>query len=242
MSENRNDIIEEQRKAREEFIKLKKMQQGEIEPEAKPSEIAIKPKTFREKWHNYWYHYKVQTLIAMALIAVVVIGVTQCAARKKYDYEILYFAYTPALDPQTEAIGKYFEKYGEDVNGDGKVNVKMVNCSVADTSKDASREDVLFRVQSILAAEKEIVVYVVDDKAIEYFENALDYSLFTEPPFALSEDFYKETNISDEVALPQGLSVGLRILEGTGFEGDEKAETAFKEGKKLVEKIKKQSD
>jgi hypothetical protein len=54
VAEKRNDIIEEQRRARQEFLKLKQMQNGEIEPEAKPSEIAIKPTTFSEKWQELW--------------------------------------------------------------------------------------------------------------------------------------------------------------------------------------------
>ena len=44
-----NDILEEQRRAREEFLKLKKMQQGELEAGPKPSEVAVAPKTAKEK-------------------------------------------------------------------------------------------------------------------------------------------------------------------------------------------------
>ena len=49
-----NPIIAEQRRAREEFLKLKRMQSGEIPTEPKPSEIAVKPKTFTEKLKNIW--------------------------------------------------------------------------------------------------------------------------------------------------------------------------------------------
>jgi len=73
MAEKRNEIIEEQRRAREEFLKLKKMQQGEIEPEAQPSEAAMQPKTFSGKWQNYWYHFKIQTIFAIFLIVVVAV-------------------------------------------------------------------------------------------------------------------------------------------------------------------------
>ena len=44
-----SDTIAQQRKAREEFLELKKMQHGEIQAPPKPSEMAVEPKTFSEK-------------------------------------------------------------------------------------------------------------------------------------------------------------------------------------------------
>ncbi len=241
MSEKRNEIMEEQRRARAEYIKLKKMQQGELAPEAKPSEVAVAPKTFREKLVNFWYHYKIHTILTSFIIAVLAISITQCATRPKYDFEIMYFAHKTALDQQTQAIGDYFEKFAEDINGDGIVNIKVINCSVNDSKKDPSRFTVFSKVQAIIAAEEAVSVYVVDEKAIKYFDDAFDISIFTEKPIPLGDDFYEKTNIGD-YTLPEDLSVGFRIIEGTTFEDSEKAVQANKAGKKLIEKIEKQGD
>ncbi len=241
MSDKRNEIMEEQRRAREEYIKLKKMQQGELEPQAKPSEVAISPKTFKEKLNNFWYHYKIHTFLIGFLIAILVVSITQCARRPKYDLEILYFAYKPAVDAQTQAIGEYFEKFAADVDGDGQVNVNVINCSVTDNDKDPTRITLFSKVQAILAAEETVSVYVVDDKAIEYFDNALEFSIFTEKPIALGDEFYKQTAVGD-YTLPDGLSVGLRVIEGTTFEKNEKAIKANKAGQNFIERIKKQGD
>lgn len=241
MSDKRNEIMEEQRRAREEYIKLKKMQQGEITPQAKPSEVAIVPKTFKDKLTNFWYHYKLHTLLIGFLIAVLVVSITQCASRPVYDLEILYFAYKPAVDAQTQAIGEYFENFAEDVNGDNEVNVQVINCSVTDNEKDSTRITVFSKIQAILAAEEKVLVYVVDDKAIEYFDNALDISIFTENPTPLNEEFYKQTTVGD-YTLPDGLSVGLRVIEGTTFEKNKKAVEAYKTAEKLMKKIKKQGN
>ena len=51
-----SDTLRQQRFAREEFLKLKKMQQGELKAEPKPSEIYNTPLTFSEKVKNFWYH------------------------------------------------------------------------------------------------------------------------------------------------------------------------------------------
>ena len=44
-----SETIKQQRKARKDFLELKKMQSGEIDTGPKPSEVAIVPKTFKEK-------------------------------------------------------------------------------------------------------------------------------------------------------------------------------------------------
>ena len=240
MAEKRNDIIEEQRKAREEFLKLKKMQQGELKPQAKPSEIAVVPKTFGEKAANFWFHYKIHTLLTIFMVILLSVGITQCATRESYDFEIMYFTYTPAVDVEIDKVEEYFETLATDADGDGKINVLVKNCSVTDSNKDASRTLTFSKIQSIMVADYSVVLYVVDQKAIDYFNNALDYSIFVEEPTPLGADFYKATEIGG-TRLPDGLKVGLRIIKGTQFEGKDEADRAFEAGKQVLEKIKKQN-
>jgi hypothetical protein len=237
VAEKRNDIIEEQRRARQEFLKLKQMQNGEIEPEAKPSEIAIKPTTFSEKWQNFWYHYKVQTIIAVFLIAVISFITVQSLTREKYDISIMYFAYSPAAPAQIERAQSYFEQYAEDVNGDGKVKVKLIDCSFNSELRDMQyRHASLSKVQSILAVESETVLYLTDKQAREYFDNAFDIEIFTSDLIPMNDTFYKQT-AKEDLIFPKELQLGLRVLKGTTFEGDKKAEKAFANAQKLYDKV-----
>ncbi len=240
MGDKRNEIMEEQRKAREEFLRLKKMQQGEIEPDAKPSEVAIKPRTFGEKVQNFWYHFKVQTILAVMFAIIIAIVTTQCATRERYDFSVMYFAFTPAIDAQLEGVEEYFEKYSTDLDGNGEVNIQVVNCSVTDDNRDAGRNTMFAKVQSVLVAEHSTVLYIIDDKAKQYFDDALDYSLFVEEPIKLGEEFYKRA-VDEKIPLPEDLMLGLRIIENTGFEGNEEAEKVFLESQRVLEKIKQQN-
>ncbi|MBE6787768.1 MAG: hypothetical protein E7537_05415 [Ruminococcaceae bacterium] len=239
LSEKRNDIIEEQRKAREEYLKLKKMQQGEIKPQAKPSEVAIKPVTFKEKVQNYWYHFKVHTILIGAVVALLAILITQCANREKFDLTIMYFTYTPVIDSQLDAAEVYFEKYATDIDKNGEVNVNIINCSVSEDNRDAGRNTMFSKVQAVLVAEPEVVLYMVDDKSIEYFENAFDTNLFIEEPMILTKDFY--VSLDEKLPLPDGLKLGLRVIDDTVFENNETAIKSFKEAKVVYEKVKKQN-
>ena len=114
-----NEILEEQRRARQEFLDLKKMQQGEMKAPPKPSEVAIVPKTPKEKWDNFWFQYKWYVIAITAITVVVAVMVAQCATRTAYDYEVVLFSYTSVLDEQADKIADYIEKYAEDMNGDG---------------------------------------------------------------------------------------------------------------------------
>lgn len=240
MSQNRNDIINEQRKAREEFLRLKKMQQGEIEPEAKPSDVAIKPRTFSERLSNFWYHFKFHTILTLLFVIIIAIVTVQCATREKFDFSVLYFTYTPAIDAQLDNVEEYFEKYATDIDGNGEVNIQVVNCSVKDDNRDAGRNTMFAKVQSVLVAEHSTVLYLIDDKAKQYFDDAFEYSLFVEEPIKLGEEFYKQA-VDEKIPLPEDLMLGLRIIENTGFEGNEEAEKVFLESKRVLEKIKKQN-
>ena len=99
-----NEILEEQRRARQEFLELKKMQSGEMKAPPKPSEVAIVPKTPKEKWDNFWFQYKWYVVAIVATVAVLTVLIAQCATKTKYDLQVVYFTYTTALDEQTEGI------------------------------------------------------------------------------------------------------------------------------------------
>jgi len=89
-------------------------------------------------------------------------------------------------------------------------------------------------------AEHSTVLYLIDDKAKQYFDKAYEYSLFVEEPIKLGEEFYKQA-VDEKIPLPEDLMLGLRIIENTGFEGNEEAEKVFLESQRVLEKIKKQN-
>ncbi|MCQ2478237.1 MAG: hypothetical protein MJ091_03330 [Clostridia bacterium] len=81
MAKRESETIRQQRKAREDFLQLKKMQSGEIDAGPKPSEIDAGPKTFKDKVANYWFHYKFATIAILLSAAFLAVMVTQCLGR-----------------------------------------------------------------------------------------------------------------------------------------------------------------
>ena len=83
-----NETILQQRKAREEFLKLKQMQNSNSAETVEKRE-EYKPRTFKEKLDNFWFHYKWHTIAILLALVVLCTGVSQCAGRTNYDMEML---------------------------------------------------------------------------------------------------------------------------------------------------------
>ena len=244
MSEKKtNEILEEQRKARQEFLELKKMQHGEMKAPPKPSEVAIVPKTPKEKWDNFWFQYKWHVIAITAVTVILAILITQCATRTKYDLEVVYFTYTAALDEQTNKIADYLEQYAEDLNGDGEINVQVVNVSFSNKSGDSQyRYTMMTKLQALLAGDENAILYITDSESYKYLDEiSKDGGLFEDGSYKFGEDFYNATESEQLGKLPEGLQISCRHITETTMENKKDAAKAYESAKKLLEKLKKVS-
>ncbi len=238
MSERKNDILEEQRRARQQFLELKKMQQGELAPEPKPSEVALEPKTFSEKVKNYWYHFKWHTIATIFMALIITVLTVQCVNREKYDFKVVYFGYNAVLDVNLKSAEKYLENFATDIDGDGNVNVMIINCSFEENSNVNYRNTVLTKVQSMIAAGDDAIMYIVDSKAEKYLNDIFGENFFDKEPKALSENFYEKTKDAQFGSLPEGLKIANRKVSGTMLEKDKNAQSVLNECKEVLKKIK----
>mgnify|MGYP000895437086 CR=1 FL=1 len=94
------------------------------DPEAeKKAEETVK--TPRGKWDNFWYYHKVHVIVAV-IIAIFAIFIIYSAMKTVHpDYYVGMIVQKLYPDKVTDAVGKEIEKYGKDLNGDGKVVVQV---------------------------------------------------------------------------------------------------------------------
>lgn len=243
MSEKKtNEILEEQRKARQEFLELKKMQHGEMKAPPKPSEVAIVPKTPKEKWDNFWFQYKWYVIAITAITVILAVLITQCATRTKYDLEVVYFTYTAVLDEQTNKIADYLADYAEDINGDGEINVQVVNVSFSDKSGDSQyKYTMLTKLQAMIAGDENAILYITDSESYKYLDGLTENGLFDGEPIKLGDKFYSATESEQLGKLPEGLQISSRRISDTVLEGKKGAAEAYENALKLIEKLKKAS-
>ncbi len=78
------------------------------------------------KWfENFWYHYKIQALIAIVLIVTVVVSSVQLATRKHYDYYFMYAGPAVLALQDLTYIQRALEIVSDDYDGNGAVAVSI---------------------------------------------------------------------------------------------------------------------
>ena len=232
-----NKIIDEQRRARNEFIKLKQMQKGEINCETKTEEIL--PQTFKEKLQNYWYHFKWHTILSVFLIVVIAVSVTQCVNREKQDMIVVMFAYSMVTDSQMSQVEEYIEQYATDIDNDGKVNVRVVNCTFNQRSNNKQYTlSILQKVQAMIATEPKAILYIVDEKAEKYINTITENGVFESETKLLNEEFYSKCGGTEEYeTLPEDLRIAYRKISGTTMGKNELAKKVHSAAKEVYKKI-----
>lgn len=232
-----SETLSEQRKARQDFLELKKMQSGEAAVETAPQ---IKtPLTFKEKLQNFWFYYKVHTISIICAVLILVVGVSQCSSKTNWDMRVVYFSYSPVLDEQIKPIGTYLKKISKDLNGDGEVNIQMINCSMVPGDNNLKyNQSVLTKVQSLIATEEKAMLFIFDSDSRDYFE-AEALGDFFQAELTLGKNFYRKTKNVGYDPLPENLQIAVRRVKDTTLEKTQDSDKIHKEALRILEELEK---
>ncbi|MBR7071243.1 MAG: hypothetical protein IKI29_03670 [Clostridia bacterium] len=236
-----NETMDQQRKAREEFLALKKMQSGQQQPEPKPSEIAITPKTPGEKAANFWFHYKWVVIAGLITAVILAVLVAQCAGRVDYDLKVVLSCRTPLMDAETNKITAYLEPFCTDTNGDGEVHLQVVNCSYSETDGNTQYQYTMAtRVQAILAADADALLFLTDQPAYDSLQALADGGMFEDNTCLLGEAFYAACQTENGIKLPEGLRLSCRKIDGMTIEKNQKAKQYYEAAQKILAAVQEQ--
>lgn len=234
----KNEILEEQRKAREQFLELKRMQQDGSK--ALPSEETKPPRTFGEKLSNFWTYYKWHTIAVIVAAVILAVSVKECVTRVKPDMGVMVFLHQMASTEQLDAISQYMENICEDINGDGEVYINIINCSYNPDDKNGQYEmTVLNKLQATLAADYDVLLYITDSNSYEYFEqsNGME-GLFAEEPYKFSENLISKLGTEEMPFVYTDLQISCRSYHGTILEKDKNAKAIYEQSQKILNTIK----
>ena len=241
MAEKKNQdsgTISQQRKAREEFLELKRMQSGEVPAPPPPSAESITPKTFREKSQNFWFYNRFIVIGIIFLAIVLTVGIKQCASRKDYDLSVILYTSTQITDKQSEKMSEYFSKFCDDVNKDGEVLISVVNCSYTDGGNRQVAQASDTKLQAILVSEPEAMLFIVDAKTLERLNSSpATTPLFSDKGIMLGESFYNATKNELGSKAPEGLRIIRRNILDTTMQNNKDAARCYKAAGKLLNKV-----
>lgn len=107
--------------------------QSELQPPPPPP----KP-TFWQLLENYWSSYKWLIILGLVFLAGLVYFIVITVTKDTADYSLIMVTNRPLDDITMEEVALYFEDYGEDLNGDGKVIVSVKNYPLNDMRSQAA--------------------------------------------------------------------------------------------------------
>lgn len=135
-----------------------------VDPEELKRETVEIPETPKGKWENFWYHYKWTFLGGAFLVVVLVVILCQSLFRDDPDYRFLLLTKDSYyISQQIDHLENMLAQYGEDLDGDGKVEVNIQNCQY-DMDADLTHNSGLQLVNAHLAAGD--VLFFMCDKSV----------------------------------------------------------------------------
>ncbi|MGI5895115.1 MAG: hypothetical protein ACOX6P_11080 [Candidatus Merdivicinus sp.] len=158
----------------QELIELKKMKQAaaehqDVEP-LFPEEEKIVPKTFRDKWKNYWYHYKAATWITVCVVIAAGWMIKDIFFGPEYDLTVTTatkYTFSALNNDLQEDMGRYVQ---QDYNGDGEQNVSYSEISVdfrEDSTVDPQMNAINMQKFMAVFASGSDLLFIMDQEAYD---------------------------------------------------------------------------
>lgn len=127
---------------------------------------------FKKKCANFWYYYKIHTIVAVIAIICVAFTVKQCASRVSPDMTVIIATKTANLsDDQLSSIETMLSKYTADVNGDGKKVVSVENFYVGDDQNDKISYTIQAKLIASISSDKDSAIYIIDDSYYQQMQS-----------------------------------------------------------------------
>ncbi len=171
--------------------------------------------TFSEWFENIWYHYKWMIIICTVLAVFLLVSLVQFLSNDEPDVDILHVGPMYINATAVDQIEDSLRLLAEDTNGDGEVNVNVLDITVNKFGTDKEQaqnydhnNSGLQRFQTEIRA-GDAVIYFLDE---EFFNICLDEGLLT--PL---DEVLDDADMPDEVI--EGCGVKLSSLDAYSLDG-----------------------
>ena len=172
------------------------------------------PQTPRSKWENFWYHHKLKFWLAVFAVVVLVVGIVQVANRNDPDYMVLLMTEEIYTQEQVARLEAALTPYGEDLDGDGAVEIRVQNCLYG-PNVDQTKNSGIQQVQAhLMAGDRMLFVWEPDA-----------YTFFKKTVIAQSDlemDFL--TTLTGESGLVEGGKIWKYVHQLEGFSATQQKE------------------
>ena len=129
------------------------------------------PQTPRSRWENFWYHHKLKFWLITFVVVVLTIAVVQLINKDDPDYRVLLMTKELYTEADLAAMETLLEQYGEDLDGDGKVEIRIENCQYGSHVEQRKNSGIQIVQAHLMAADR--MFFMMEPSAYEYFMRSL---------------------------------------------------------------------
>ncbi|MDR2655041.1 MAG: hypothetical protein LBC56_03080 [Oscillospiraceae bacterium] len=223
--------------SREDRLKLAELQER-VKIEEAPKARYEKPKGFKAKLSNFFYHYKWQLIGAIFAVAIFAFALTECFNKVKYDYRIIIVANFYLAGEDSKLVAASLTENAADINHDGKVNISVesINLDSGDTAD----------MQAAMAGQVKLMAELsMGEVKLYIFDDAVNSLVFEQQGIFLLEDGAKNYFLLNERNSPfKGtvyedlkLYMGLVPVDKESLKTDERR-AEYEEYEKIYNKFK----
>ena len=194
------------------------MKDDKITPSGEPK-LSIREAGFAKWFDNFWYHYKIQAIIALVLLFTVVISTVQLATRERFDYHLLYAGPRIIAVQDIAYMRRAVETVGEDIDKNGKVAVSIDDIVMLSPEERAAAMEAgsVFNAEFINQSMNEYYQQIVAGEAVVCLLSPYMYDMVHE-----SDGFMPLAEIFDEIPASAYDDCGILLAKtefGQSFNG-----------------------
>lgn len=204
-----------------------------------------------DRWaQNFWYHYKYHTIVAAAAVTAIAVALAQCAAKPKYDYRLVIATGSVEMAPsQVDALKNQIAAYCTDQNGDGVLNIQMIECTYDEkTSNYQTIVSKRQKLQSILMNEQDMLLFFTDKTCFDWLDSVRDDGFMENLNLSQKDGrildlsgtpIFEKAKASVNAGLkwPNELYLSRRIVTGTLIEKNNGVKDSLEKADNLIKKI-----
>ena len=246
---DRLDIVAEQQRQQRELIELKK-KALEFEKDPGGFTPTVEGDAVKKKLtlSDLWYYGKFPLVMILIVAVIMAVGITQCSTRTEYDMTIVLYFKHYVSSAMIENVATVAEQYAEDTNGDGKVNVLVMDCAIPDEERllDTGRAKSSRLMGQFASASS--IVYIVDQEALSeldevaggvFVDDSLELPQYDGKAYSLNDTVFDKAfdAVSEEYSKEFKYFLIRRKVEGTAIEGKRNVSAYSKQADKFIKAV-----
>ena len=185
MADKKSETLRQREKAQKDLLELKKIKQGQLDPEILRTEDKKLPMTFSEKVSNFFFHHKFKVIFGICAAIVLGIIIHSEVTKVRTDATLTLFCFDYFTEENETDIREWMEDIYPDTNNNGKTDISVQNCSFTlDAGNKPFIDQMLLKIQSIFL-QNDAMLFIMDEDSLNYLRNDTQISL----------DLFPEENI-----------------------------------------------